>query len=213
MCCGEGGTLQTNITGVCGEYLQCMDHNGFAPAHWHFPSVLSWSTLLRLQVALQGNCPKWALSFVHFPGLSCSGSGSQVLHKGTDLGGLVFCALCLLHSSSSSNSSRSEELRWPGAWQAHCPRWAVHLNHLPGPSQLVSWVRCGSAISGVSCVSSGQLTSDPGSLMTSLNCWIKQPGNLLGYVPYFLLCEIIKCLYSLSMNESGICSCSPNRGH
>ena len=111
LCCGEGGTLQTNITGVCGEYLQCMDHNGFAPAHWHFPSVLSWSTLLRLQVALQGNCPKWALSFVHFPGLSCSGSGSQVLHKGTDLGGLVFCALCLLHSSSSSNSSRSEELR------------------------------------------------------------------------------------------------------
>ena len=108
-CCGEGGTLQTNITGVCWECLQCKDHSGFAPAHWHFPGVLSWSTLLRLQVALQGNCPKWALSFVHFPGLSCSGSGSWVRHKGTDLGGLVFCALCLLHSSSSS--SRSEELR------------------------------------------------------------------------------------------------------
>ena len=33
LCCGEGGTLQTNITGVCGECLQCMDHAGFAPAH------------------------------------------------------------------------------------------------------------------------------------------------------------------------------------
>ena len=33
MCCGEGGTLQTDITGVCGECLQCMDHTGFAPAH------------------------------------------------------------------------------------------------------------------------------------------------------------------------------------
>ena len=33
LCCGEGGTLQTNITGVCGECLQCMDHTGFAPTH------------------------------------------------------------------------------------------------------------------------------------------------------------------------------------
>ena len=33
LCCGEGGTLQTNITGMCGECLQCMDHTGFAPAH------------------------------------------------------------------------------------------------------------------------------------------------------------------------------------
>ena len=33
LCCGEGGTLQTNITGVCGECLQCLGHTGFAPAH------------------------------------------------------------------------------------------------------------------------------------------------------------------------------------
>ena len=33
LCCGEGGTLQTNITGMCGECLQCMDHTGFAPTH------------------------------------------------------------------------------------------------------------------------------------------------------------------------------------
>ena len=32
LCCGEGGTLQTNITGMCGEFLQCMDYTGFAPA-------------------------------------------------------------------------------------------------------------------------------------------------------------------------------------
>ena len=31
--CGEGGTLQTNITGMCGEFLQCLGHIGFAPAH------------------------------------------------------------------------------------------------------------------------------------------------------------------------------------
>ena len=35
--------------------------------------VLSWSTLLRLQVDLQGNCLRWALGCMHFPHLSCSG--------------------------------------------------------------------------------------------------------------------------------------------
>ena len=33
LCRGEGGILPTNITGVCGECLQCLDHTGFAPAH------------------------------------------------------------------------------------------------------------------------------------------------------------------------------------
>ena len=33
LCCGEGGTLQTNITGMCGECLQCLGHTGFALAH------------------------------------------------------------------------------------------------------------------------------------------------------------------------------------
>ena len=52
LCCGEGGTLHTNITGMCGECSQCLGHTGFAPAHGM--CVLSWSTLLRLQVALLG---------------------------------------------------------------------------------------------------------------------------------------------------------------
>ena len=125
LCCGEGGTLQTNITGVCGECSQCMDHAGFFLAHgWH---VLFQSTLLRLQVALQSICPKQALHFVDSPGLSCSGSDSQVVHKGTDSVGRAFCAL-----------PRSEQLRRPGVWQAHCPRWPVNLNHFPSPSHSVS---------------------------------------------------------------------------
>ena len=33
LCCGEGGTLQTNITGVCGECSQCLGHTGFVPAN------------------------------------------------------------------------------------------------------------------------------------------------------------------------------------
>ena len=55
--------------------------------------VLSWCTLLRLQVALHGNCLKWTLSCVHFPGLSHSGSGSQVLLNGADSVGPAICTL------------------------------------------------------------------------------------------------------------------------
>ena len=67
--------------------------------------VLSRSTLLRLQVALQGNCLNWALGYMHFSDLSHSGSGSQVLHKGADMVGLAFCVL-----------PRSKQLKRPDAW-------------------------------------------------------------------------------------------------
>ena len=33
LCCGDGGTLQINIPGVCGERSHCLGHIGFAPAH------------------------------------------------------------------------------------------------------------------------------------------------------------------------------------
>ena len=33
LCCGEGGILQTNITGLCGESSKCLGHTGFASAH------------------------------------------------------------------------------------------------------------------------------------------------------------------------------------
>ena len=32
-CCGDRGKLQRNITGMCGECLQCLGHTGFALAH------------------------------------------------------------------------------------------------------------------------------------------------------------------------------------
>ena len=110
-----------------------------------------------------GHCPKRALRSVDFPGLSLSGSGSRVLRKGTHSVGHAFCVL-----------PRSEHLRQPGAWRAHCPRWTMHLNHLHGPGRLVSQVCCESTISGVLCVSSGDLISGCGPLC---RC---QPSRILG---------------------------------
>ena len=40
-----------------------------------------------------GNRPRPALGCMHLPGLSCSGSGTQVVLRGADLVGPAFCAL------------------------------------------------------------------------------------------------------------------------
>ena len=73
--------------------------------------VRSLSALLRLRVSLQGNCLKWALGCVPISGLSCSGSGARVPHKGTDSIGAAFCAL-----------TGSEQLG-----ECTLSRWAVRL--------------------------------------------------------------------------------------
>ena len=115
--------------------------------------VLSWSTLLRLQVALKWNCLKWAQGCGHFPGLSCSGSGSWVRHKGAQIQlGLRFVPFP--GPCSSGNQVLGEYT---------LPRCAVVLSrrsyHLPHPSCSLTWVCSGSTISGVPCVSSGELIS------------------------------------------------------
>ena len=124
LCCREGETLQTNITGVCEECLQCLGQAAFATTHG---VCAFWSTLLKLQIALQGNFLKWALGCLQSPDLSCSGSGSRVLHKGIDLVGPAFCAL-----------PRSEQLRRTGAWQVHSSWLGGVFYHLPSPSRSIS---------------------------------------------------------------------------
>ena len=68
-------------------------------------------------------CREQALGCVHCPGLSHSGSGSQVLHKGTDSVGPAVCAL-----------PWSEQFRRPGAWRVHSPQLGGVSYHLLDPS-------------------------------------------------------------------------------
>ena len=95
-CCGDGGTLQTNVTGVWGECSQCLGHTGFAPAHGMcaFPSHTAQAV-----VCSAGSCLRQALGCMHFPGLSHSGSGSWVLHEGADSVGPAFLPFSSLSSS------------------------------------------------------------------------------------------------------------------
>ena len=105
-CCGEEEALQSIITGPCGEHSQYSSHTGFAPHSRHvcFPRLYcSGSRLLSREQAL---------SCVQFPGLSCSDSAFQVLHKDADSVGPVFCAF---PGQSSSGIQELDEHTLPGA--------------------------------------------------------------------------------------------------
>ena len=86
--------LQTNNTGMC---LQCLSHTGPAPTHG--ACILPAHTAQALGCSAR-NHPRLALGCMHFPGLSHSGSGTQVVLRVTDLVEPAFCAL-----------PRSEQLR------------------------------------------------------------------------------------------------------
>ena len=110
--------------------------------HWvcHSPRqhVLPGSRLISLQGALQGHCAKWALRFMHFPGLSRS--GSQVLHKGTDPDRL--CVLCpsQVRAAQATGCSVGHASNSP-AWS---PPLSFHKSAVPG----VPYVSSGELIPG-----------------------------------------------------------------
>ena len=88
------------------------------------------------------------LGCAHFPGLSRSGSGSRVFHKGADSVGLRFVPFPGLSSSGGQVFGRRSHPQVGGA--------SCHLPHL---SCLVFWVYSGRTFSGVPCVSSGEVVS------------------------------------------------------
>ena len=89
-CCGEGGTLQTNISGVCGECSQCLGHTGFAPAHGMcaFPVYIA-----QVPGGSSGELSKADPGLLVLPRSKPLRFSSRVLHRGTDLVGPAFCAL------------------------------------------------------------------------------------------------------------------------
>ena len=142
MCCGEGRELQANITGVCvGSVHRAWATRGLPPLT---ACVLSWSTLLRLQVAMQGISLKQRLGCRHFPGPSSLCSGSRILHKAQTRLGLHFVPYSDLSSSGDQMLG-----------ECTLPRWAGASYNLPGPGHSFSQVQSRSMVSGVPCVSPG----------------------------------------------------------
>ena len=156
-CCGEGGILQTNITGVCGERSQCMDPLGL-------PQLMV-ACAFQVYAAQDPGCSAGILSktgpaFHALPRskmLRFRFLGTPQCHRLS-----WACILCPFQ-----------------VWAAQATRCfesslsqVGHLNHLPSPTHSVSWVHHKSTISGVPCVSSGKLISGcdpPGGCKLSRN--------------------------------------------
>ena len=96
-CCGEGGALQTNVTGLCGEHSQCSGHTGFAP--------LMGVCAFPVYTAQAPGCSIWSGPCV------VGGSSFRVLHKSADSFGPEFCAF---PGPSSSGSRELDEHTLPG---------------------------------------------------------------------------------------------------
>ena len=112
-CCGEGGALQTKVTGLCGEHSQCSGHTGFAPARGErvrFPVYTAQAPGCSIW---SGPCVAWGSSF-------------WVFHKSADSVGPAVCALPGL---SSSGSPELDRCTLPGA---------VHLLPSAGPASVSS---------------------------------------------------------------------------
>ena len=152
-CCGEGGTLQTSL--ACVGSASCQPHwvcprSGLVCFHGlHF----SGSRLLCWELSEAGPglraLPRSKLLRFRF-------SGTPQRRR------LSWACVCAL--------PRSEQLRRPGAWQARSPQVGQGVLS-PPPSQPLSFV-----VSGVLCVSSGELISGcdpPGGCQAS-----RIPGRL-----------------------------------
>ena len=145
-CCGEGGTLQTNITGVCVECSQCLGHTGFAPAHSKcaFPVYTAQAlgcSAGELSNAGPGLCALPRSKLFRFRFL-----GTQQRHR---LGWA--CVLC---PSQVWTVQVTKCLA-----SAHSPVGAVHLTTSPIPASEFPWLCSRNTISGVACVSSRELIS------------------------------------------------------
>ena len=145
LCCGEGGTLQTNIPGVYGECLQCLHHTGFASAHGVCAFLVYTAQAPGCSVAE----------------LSKAGPGLHALPRSKLLRFRFSCTpqrhrlswVCIFCHSQVSAAQTTRFL------VSTISQEGDESYHLPGPSPLVSWVYSKSAISGVLYVSSGELIS------------------------------------------------------
>ena len=145
-CCGEGGTLQRNITGMYGECSQCLGHIGFALAHGicAFPVYTAQATGCSV-----GELPKASPGLRALPRstpLRFRFSGTPQRHRLS-----WACVLCPSQVGAAQATRCLASAIFPAGWCILSP---------PSPSPLVSCVCHKSAVSGMQCVSSGELISD-----------------------------------------------------
>ena len=139
-CCGKGGALQTNITGMCGECLHCLGHTGFVPCYRVCAFPIYTAQYLG---CCTGELSKAGPGCVPFPGLTRSGSGSRASTKAQTLlgqhfvhfpgpsssGNQVLCKRTLPSWGVRLITSLVPDTLFPG-WQHACPSQVCRVSLL-----------------------------------------------------------------------------------
>ena len=125
LCWGQGEENCKQLSLVCVGSVRCVWATLGLPLFT--ACVLSQSTLLRFQVALQGNCLKWALGCVYFPGLSPQ---VQVLGYSTKAQTRLGLRFLPFPGLSSSSDQVLGEHTLPGVWCILSPTWSQLLSFL-----------------------------------------------------------------------------------
>ena len=125
LCCGEGGTLQTNITGMCGECSQCLGHTEFAPAQGAcaFPVYISQALGCSAQELSEVDPELRALP--RYKPLRFRFSGTPQRHR---LGWA--CVLCLSQVQVVQMTRCLFSTLFPGGWCILLPPWSQLLGFL-----------------------------------------------------------------------------------
>ena len=113
LCSGEGGTLQTNITDMCGECSRCLGHTGFAPAHGMCDFLVYTAQALGCSAGELSKAGPGLCALPRSEPLKFSFLGTPQRHR---LGWA--CVLCL------SQVHTAQVTRWLAA---HSPSWVVRL--------------------------------------------------------------------------------------
>ena len=158
--CGEGGTLQTNITYMSGEYSRCLGHTGFAPTHGMCAFLVYTAQTSGCSAGELSKAGPALCALPRSKPLRFSFSGTLQRHR---LGWASILCPSQVHTAQVTRCLVSTLFQLGGA-----------SYYLRDPSPSVSWVHHKNTISGGLCVCSGELISDcnpPGGC---------QPSRIIG---------------------------------
>ena len=138
-CCGDGGTLQTNITGMCGECSQCFSRTGFAPTHGMCVFMVYTSQAL--------GCSAGELSQAD-PGLRALPRSKLLRFRFSGIPQRHRLSWACVYCPSQAQAAQANRCLVIALSHLGCASY-----HLPGPSPFISWVHLVSALSGGPCIS------------------------------------------------------------
>ena len=125
LCSAEGATLQTSITGVCGECSQCLGHTGFVPTHGICALQVFTAQVPGCSAGELSKAAPGLRAFPRFKSLRFRFSGIPQRHR---LGWA--CVLCLFQVQAAEATRCLVSMLSSGGWCILSPPWSQPFGFL-----------------------------------------------------------------------------------